>query len=136
MSFDVLEEAHVAQSDPDSDENEGPEMPGGVGAGAQAGGTEGLTGIASSEDAYFSPKEVPREGLKIRPDRSDVQESRFHFRDQVRDGKSFDLAVSDGAQISDKTMSYPCRITNGTIKESVILRTNTLWAFYVRMNRV
>lgn len=103
MSFDVFEKAHIGQSDPDSSEDEGPEVSGIVGAEAQSGGAEGLAGIASSEEAYATAKLFPREGFKIRPNRSVVQESRFHFRNQVCDGKSFDLAVSDGAQIWDNS---------------------------------
>lgn len=46
-------------------------------------------------------KRESREGFKIRPDRCDVQESRFHFCDQVGSRESFDLTKSDDAQRRD-----------------------------------
>jgi hypothetical protein len=64
---------------------------------------EGLTREASREDAHFAAKVGPREGLNIRPDRCCVQESRFHFSDQVRTGEGFDLTKSDCAQIGDNS---------------------------------
>ncbi len=61
------------------------------------------TGVAPREDVHQSVKLAEFEGLKIRPDRRCVQESRFHFRDQVRAGEGFDLTKSDCAQASDSS---------------------------------
>lgn len=59
--------------------------------------------VAAREDVHQSTKLCEVEGLEIRPDRCWVQESRFHFRDQVRDGEGFDLTNSDCAQASDSS---------------------------------
>jgi len=63
--------------------------------------TEGLAWVAPSEDVHSVAKRLPREGLKIRPDRCRVHESRFHFRNQIADGEGFDLTKSDCAQTWD-----------------------------------
>jgi hypothetical protein len=62
---------------------------------------ERLARVAARQDVHLSPKLVPREGFKIRPDRCWVQASRFHFSDQVRAGEGFDLAKSDCSQVWD-----------------------------------
>ena len=59
--------------------------------------------IPPREDIHQSVKLSEREILNARPDRCWVQESRFHFRDQVRDGEGFDLTKSDCAQASDNS---------------------------------
>jgi hypothetical protein len=59
---------------------------------------EGLAGVAASEDVHAVTKLCPREGLKIRPNRCWVHESRFHFCNQVRNCEGFDLTKSDCAQ--------------------------------------
>lgn len=56
---------------------------------------EGLAWITASEDVHSSVKRCPREGLKIRPYRCRVHESRLHFCNQVRDSEGFDLTKSD-----------------------------------------
>lgn len=66
-------------------------------------GREWLAGVATREDVHQSTKLSEWEVLKIRPKRSRVHESRFHFRDQVRDGEGFDLTISDCAQASDNS---------------------------------
>lgn len=64
----------------------------------------GETGVSAREEMYAATKLCPREGFKIRPDRCRVQESRFHFRNQVGAGKGFDLTSSDCAQIWDSSV--------------------------------
>jgi len=59
--------------------------------------------VAAREDVHQSVKLFEWEAAQIRPDRSCVQESRFHFRDQVRAGEGFDLTKSDCAQASDSS---------------------------------
>jgi len=59
--------------------------------------------IPARDDVHQSVKLSEVESLDIRPNRSWVQESLFHFRDQVRDGEGFDLTKSDCAQISDNS---------------------------------
>jgi hypothetical protein len=64
-------------------------------------GGEGLAWVACHKEVHFTVKGSSREGFKIRPDRCAVQESRFHFCDQVRAGEGFDLTKSDDTQIWD-----------------------------------
>jgi hypothetical protein len=104
VSFDILEEAHSGAQNPNSICDERPEVPRVVGSEPLASGAEGLAWVTSSKDVHLSTKLCPWEGFKIRPDRSAVQESRFHFCDQVRAGETFDLTKSDRAQISDNSV--------------------------------
>ena len=62
-----------------------------------------MTGIPAREDIHQSTKLSEWEVLNARPNRCWVQESRFHFSDQVRDGEGFDLTKSDCAQASDNS---------------------------------
>jgi hypothetical protein len=101
VSFDVLEETHGWPANPNSVCDPRPEMSWVVLAKSLPCGAEWLARVASREDVHFAAKLLPREGLKIRPDRCRVQESRFHFSDQVRAGERFDLAKSDCSQIWD-----------------------------------
>ena len=101
VSFDVLEEAHGWSANPNSVCDPRPEMSWVVLAKSLPCGAEGLARVASREDVHFAAKLLPREGLNIRPDRCRVQESRFHFSDQVRAGERLDLAKSDCAQMWD-----------------------------------
>ena len=101
VAFDVLEEAELGSHENNSICDERPEVTGVVFAEALAGCTEWLAGITATEDIHSVSKAFPREGFKIRPDRCRVHESRLHFCDQVRSGKSFDLTNSDCAQTFD-----------------------------------
>ena len=60
-------------------------------------------GVPAREDVHQSVKLSEWEAFDIRPDRCWVQESRFHFRDQVRDGEGFDLTKSDCAHASESS---------------------------------
>jgi hypothetical protein len=104
VSFDILKEAEFGSQNPNSVCDKRPEVARVVCAEALSGCAEGLAGIAPSEDVHAVTKLCPWEGLKIRPDRSWVQESRFHFCDQVRAGETFDLTKSDCAQASDNSV--------------------------------
>jgi hypothetical protein len=95
MSFDVLKEAAPRSEKSNTVCDIGPQVPWVVLASALAGCTEGLAWVAPSEDVHSVAKRCPREGLKIRPDRCWVHESRFHFRNQIADGEGFDLTKSD-----------------------------------------
>jgi hypothetical protein len=101
VSFDVFKEAESRSKKANSVCNEWPEVAGIVCAETLPGGTKRLAGVTAREDIHSVTKRSPREGFKIRPDRCAVQESRFHFSDQVRGGESFDLRKSDCAQIWD-----------------------------------
>ena len=101
MSFDVLKEAALGFEKSNAICNKRPKMPRVLLAFALAGCTEGLAWVAPSEDVHSVAKRCPREGLKIRPDRCWVHESRFHFADQIRNCEGFDLTKSDCAQIWD-----------------------------------
>jgi len=101
MSFDVLKEAAPWSEKSNAVCDVRPEVPRVVLASALAGCAEGLAWVATSEDVHSVAKRCPREGLKIRPDRCWVHESRFHFADQIRNCEGFDLTKSDCAQIWD-----------------------------------
>jgi len=101
MSFDVFKEADPGSQKSNAICNPRPEMPRVLLPFALAGCAEGLAGVSPSEDVHAVTKRSPREGLKIRPDRCRVHESRFHFRNQICDGEGFDLTKSDCAQIWD-----------------------------------
>jgi hypothetical protein len=101
MSFDVLKEAAPRPEKSNAVCDIGPQVPRVVLASTLPCCTEGLAWIAASEDVHAVTKRSPREGLKIRPDRCRVHESRFHFRNQIADGEGFDLTKSDCAQIWD-----------------------------------
>lgn len=104
MSLDVLEEAYSGSEKSNAICNPRPEVARVIFPGPLPCGAEGLAWVTSSEDVHTVAKGSPREGLKIRPDRCWVHESRFHFRNQVRDGKPFDLAKSDRSQISNNSV--------------------------------
>jgi hypothetical protein len=101
VSLNVLEEAQSWLENPNSVCDVRPEVSGVFFAESLPGRGERLTRIPARENVHLSSKAVPREGFKIRPDRCWVQESRFHFRDQIRAGKGFDLTKSDCAEIWD-----------------------------------
>ena len=98
VSLDVLEEAHSGPKKSNAGCDVWPQMSWVFGSKSLPGCAEGLAGITSSEDVHAVTKLCPWEGLKIRPDRCRVHESRFHFSDQVRAGEGFDLTKSDCAQ--------------------------------------
>ena len=101
MSFDVLKEAALGFEKSNAICNKRPKMPRVLLAFTLAGCTEWLAWVAPSEDVHSVAKRCPREGLKIRPDRCWVHESRFHFADQIRNCEGFDLTKSDCAQTWD-----------------------------------
>ena len=112
VSFDVLEEAQSWFTKSNTICDPGPEVSGVFFSFSLPGRGERLAGEAPREDVHQSVKLSEVEALDIRPNRSWVQESRFHFRDQVRDGESFDLTVSDCAQTSDNSAESE---TNSTV---------------------
>ncbi len=66
-----------------------------------SGETERLAREARSENVHESAKRLAWKALNIRPDRSWIQLSRFHFCDQVCHRVGFDLRSSDEAQARD-----------------------------------
>jgi hypothetical protein len=104
MSFDVFKEAELRLEKSNTVCDIGPEVARIVFASTLPGCAEWLAGVATSEDVHAISKCFPREGLKIRPDRCWVQESRFHFCNQVRDSECFDLRVSDCPHIWDNSL--------------------------------
>jgi hypothetical protein len=91
MSLDILKETATWSHCSNSGCDKRPEVSWVFGAEALAGCAEWLARVAAREDVHAAVKLGPWEGFKIRPDRSWVQKSRFHFRDQVRAGEGFDL---------------------------------------------
>jgi len=103
VSLDVLKQADDGSANANTICDPRPEVSGVVLSLSLSGGRERLAGVASREDVHQSMKLAELEGLEIRPDRCCVQESRFHFCDQVRADESFDLTKSDCAQASDNS---------------------------------
>ena len=101
MSFNIFKEANSGLHEPNSICNEWPKVARVFGAESLASCAKWLAWVSPREEIHLSVKLPPWECFKIRPDRCCVQESRFHFRDQVRAGKTFDLAKSDCPQIWD-----------------------------------
>jgi hypothetical protein len=99
VSFDVFKETDPWTHSSNSVCDPRPEVSGIVFPSPLSCAAEWLAGITPRDNVHAVTKLGPREGFKIRPDRCWVQLSRFHFRNQVRTGKGFDLAKSDCAQI-------------------------------------
>jgi len=68
-----------------------------------AGNAERLAGITRSNDVYPLTKWTAIEGLNIRPDRSDIQLTRFNLCDQVRASEGFYLHVADRSKSRDNS---------------------------------
>jgi hypothetical protein len=79
MSLDVLEEAASWVASFDSVGDPWPEVSWVFLSLSLSCGGKWLARITSGEDVHLSKKSFPREGFKIRPDRSRVHESRFHL---------------------------------------------------------
>jgi hypothetical protein len=98
VSLDVLEEADSGPKKSNAVCDVRPQVPLVFGSKALSGCAEWLAGVTASEEVHAVTKVCPWEGLKIRPNRCRVHESRFHFSDQVRAGEGFDLTKSDCEQ--------------------------------------
>lgn len=103
-AFDVFKEDQTGPAKRDSGGDVGVEVALVFGAFSFACGGKGLAGESRSEDVHLSAKLPEWEGDKIRPDRSCIQASLFHFRNQIGHGKAFDLAISDCPQAFDDSM--------------------------------
>jgi hypothetical protein len=101
VSFHVLKETELWSKKSNAACDVGPKMSWVVCSFSESGCTKWLTRVATSKNVHAVTKLCPWEGLKIRPYRCWVHESRFHFSDQVRNGEGFDLTKSDAAQIWD-----------------------------------
>lgn len=106
--FDVLKEDTLGSHDSEAILDVGEEMAGVCVSTSLTSGTEWLTREPSRQDIHQSVKTGEREGPQIRPYRSDIQEgglafpnASFHLRNQVGDGKGFDLRSSDCEETSD-----------------------------------
>jgi hypothetical protein len=100
-AINIFEEAELGLHEGDLPDEERPEVAGVFISETLAGCGKSLAGKPACKDAHFAAKRESREGFKIRPDRCRVQESRFHFCDQIRGCEGFDLTKSDDAQIWD-----------------------------------
>lgn len=74
-------------------------MPGVVGAKPSPCGAEWLARIAASEDVNTASKQVTWEGFKVRVNRCGSQQTVFHLLDQVGNGESFDLHISEDSMV-------------------------------------
>jgi len=97
-SLDVFEEDKGGLAALDSLEDGGEEVAGVLVGVTLAAGTEGLTGEPARKDVHESVKLCEWEIPNVRPDRSCIQETRFHLCDQIRADERLSLTVSDCAQ--------------------------------------
>jgi hypothetical protein len=95
VSFDIFEEAELWSKNANALCDVRPEMSGVVCSKSLSGCAEWLAGVTSRKNVHLISKLCPWEGFKIRPYRCWVHESRFHFCNQVCDGKGFDLTKSN-----------------------------------------
>jgi hypothetical protein len=97
VSFHVLEETELWSKKSNAACDVGPKMSWIVCSKSLSGCAEWLAWVASRKNVHLISKLFPWEGLKIRPYRCWVHESRFHFCNQVRNCEGFDLTKSDCA---------------------------------------
>jgi hypothetical protein len=95
MVFDVFEEHDAGFDFADNPRDVRPEVPWVFRAALLAGAGEGLTRIARSEDIHNSAPRLAIEGFKIRPNRTRIERSVFHTRDQLFDGSCFVFHEAD-----------------------------------------
>jgi hypothetical protein len=101
VALDIFKKAESGANNSNCPKDVGPEVAGVFGSEAFACCAEGLAGITGHKQVHAVSKGFAWEGFNIRPERCRVQESRFHFCNQVRAGEGFDLTISDDAQIRD-----------------------------------
>lgn len=131
-SLDVFDETQAGLHGDDPGEHEGEQVPRVFVCVSVSGGTERLARDAARDDVHASTKPGPLESFKIRPHRCRVQLSRFHFRNQVRDGEGFDLTSSDRAQTSDNSVKSEINASVSGTKADVI---NCLGSIHVMFQR-
>lgn len=89
MVFDVLEEDDAGFDGCDGFCDVRPEMARILRAELPAGARERLAGVTGSEDIHAAAPRPAVEGFKIRPNRSRIERSVFHTRDQLFNGSDF-----------------------------------------------
>jgi hypothetical protein len=97
VSFDIFKEAVVWPDDADAFDDPRPQMARVFLSIPMSSFAEWLTGVTSRKNVHAPTKLLPREGFKICPDRSWIQDSLLNFCEKVCDRKSFPLTVSDCA---------------------------------------
>ena len=97
VAGDVLEEAERRLDLFDDSSDVGPEVAGILSAEASARKTEGLAGIASSDEIHSAAPRSAVEGCEIVPDRRRIQGRFFHPGHEDGRGEGFPLDVADGA---------------------------------------
>ena len=95
MVGDVLDADELRRKLDDELSCSGPEVTSVVSSGLLAGGREGLTGDPASDAIHEAAPRSRVEGSEVTPDRSEVQRSFFHTRNQARCGKGFPLDVAN-----------------------------------------
>ena len=65
---------------------------------------ERLARIASSDDVNCSSKDVCWESFKVRENRSRIQPTLFHLRNQVCNDEGFDLHISDDSIVDSSVV--------------------------------
>ena len=98
MSFDILEEAHFWSENPNSVCDPRPQVSGVTFPCSLSCGRERLARVSCNEDVHQSVKFSVREGFKIVPKRCDIQESFFHFTDEIGLSKPLKLTICEASQ--------------------------------------
>jgi len=98
VSFDILKEAESGSQNPNSVCDPRPEVAGIVFTCSLSCGRERLARVSCNEDVHQSVKFSVREGLKIVPKRCDIQESFFHFTDEIGLSEPLKLTICEASQ--------------------------------------
>lgn len=95
MSTDVFEDAEGRLAFREDPSDLGPQVPVVGSAHLGAGHAEGLAGVSAHDEIHAATPWSSVEGADVRPDRSRIQGTRRHSRDQIRGSVGFPLHHSD-----------------------------------------
>jgi hypothetical protein len=98
VSLDILKEAHSWSENPNSVCDPRPQVSWVFLSCSLSCGRERLARVSCNEDVHQSVKFSVREGLKIVPKRCDIQESFFHFTDEIGLSKPLKLTICEASQ--------------------------------------
>ncbi len=98
VSFDIFEEAGSWSKKANSVCDPWPEVAGIVFTCSLSCGRERLARVSCNEDVHQSVKFSVREGFKIVPKRCDIQESFFHFTDEIGLSEPLKLTICEASQ--------------------------------------
>tara|TARA_R100000231_G_scaffold82289_3_gene62921 strand:- start:226 stop:618 length:393 start_codon:yes stop_codon:yes gene_type:complete len=100
-AVDVLEKCDLWPEDLEGADDSRPQVPRILHAFTLAGRTEGLTRETARDNIHRSRKSPEIDFSKARENRSRIQLSRFHLRDQVGDAEGLPLHITDRSKSFD-----------------------------------